>query len=237
MATTTEASLNERLLTAKCSRRACLAALRGGEVEQALGDPVYRLCLIRGIRYHYGLGEELRGTLPVFNRALNARSIMSNVIASFEGCPDDEVPYCVWHPETALQETYRELARRYPKMVYQVGRACAVAGYTQLYTQLYNELDILPDVHIAQEARKCGNLAIFEDIMSWTVRYSIMNDYTLSTNLDKPHSAHLNGDTCARWILDVKQGFKDADCEYEEEDGKLVSMGVWDEQGYDDNMF
>ena len=74
-------------------------------------------------------------------------------------------------------------------MAYLVGRACAVAGYTQLY----QELDILPDVHIAEEARKCGNLAIYENIVSQMVRYSIMNHYTLLVDLDNRRPASSSG--------------------------------------------
>lgn len=224
-------SLKDRLLVAKYSRGACLAALRGEDIPHALGDPVHRLCVIRGIRYHHGFANELRGILPVFTRALNARSIMSNVIPNFES--PDEVPYCIWHPETATEKTYRELARRFPHMAYQVGRACAVAGYTQLYT----ELDILPDAHIAEEARECGNLAIFEAIMSQPARYSIMNDYTLSTDPDNRKSVHLNGDTAVRWMLDVKQELVDATCTFSEENGKLVAHAIFDDIGFHDVMF
>jgi hypothetical protein len=57
-------------------------------------------------------------------------------------------------------------------MAYQVGRACAVAGYVDLY----EKLDILPEVHIAEEAREAGNSTIYEDLMSKPVRYAVMND-------------------------------------------------------------
>lgn len=62
----------------------------------------------------------------------------------------DEFPYCIWYPETAKEETYRALASRYPQMRYLVGPACAVAGYVDLY----KELDLLPEAHIAEEARE-----------------------------------------------------------------------------------
>ncbi|GAB7350065.1 hypothetical protein MBLNU459_g0734t1 [Dothideomycetes sp. NU459] len=229
-----EASLKDRLLIANFSRKACLAALRGKDIPHALGHPVHRLCVVRGIRYHYGFGDELRGVLPIFTRALNARSIMSNVVPSFQS--PDEIPYCIWHPETASEETYRELARRFPHMAYQVGRACAVAGYTQLY----KELNILPDVHVAEEARECGNFAIFEAIMSQPVRYSIMNDYTLSINLDNRELTHLNGDTAVRWMLDIKQKLTDATCSFFVKDGKLKHDGAcWyegDSKGYDEDL-
>lgn len=59
-------------------------------------------------------------------------------------------PYCIWYPDIAREDTYRELAERYPSMRYQVGRACAAAGYVDLY----KELCLLPDISIAEEARE-----------------------------------------------------------------------------------
>jgi hypothetical protein len=85
-------------------------------------------------------------------------------------------------------------------MGYHVGRACAVAGYTELYL----ELDILPEVHIAEEARECGNMDIFNTIMAQPIRYGIMNDYNLEVNPTNPQQAFLNGDTAVRWTLDFK---------------------------------
>jgi hypothetical protein len=58
-------------------------------------------------------------------------------------------------------------------MVYQVGRACAVAGYKDLY----RELDILPEAYLAKKARESGSLAIYEDIMSRPMQYAGMDDY------------------------------------------------------------
>lgn len=96
-----------------------LLRIRGEKIPHALGQPLHILCIIRGIHYHPGFGRELRGALPIFTRAMNARSIMSNIILDFDS--PDEVPYCIWHPVTALEETYRELARRWPHMAYKVG--------------------------------------------------------------------------------------------------------------------
>ncbi|KAL2137665.1 hypothetical protein VTI28DRAFT_8614 [Corynascus sepedonium] len=72
-------------------------------------------------------------------------------------------------------------------MRYQVGRACAVAGYYQLY----QELDLLP-----------GN--IFEVIMSAPVRYRVMDDATRTVKLDRPETpAFLNADTAVLSSLAV----------------------------------
>ncbi|KAB8356327.1 hypothetical protein FH972_023911 [Carpinus fangiana] len=180
----------------------CLAAIRGQRLpNRGLDLDVTRCSIVRGIRYHDDFGEELRGVLPMFTRALNARMIMSDMIPDMSDV--DEFPYCIWHPDVAQENTYRELAQRYPQMKYLVGRACAVGGYLDLY----KELDILPEVHIAEEARenKPTGAAIFELLMSSPCRYEVMNDYTRSINAENPRPlAQLNGDTAVLAFLNTK---------------------------------
>lgn len=173
------------------SDEACRLALRGEVVPQALGDRTARICTIRGIRHHAGFGEELHGVLPEFTRAVNARRIMSNIIPILDEKKPQNNPYCIWHPQIASQETYRVLAVKYPFMVYQVARACAVAGYTELYL----ELDILPDTHIAEEARESGHMDIYNNIMAKPARFSILNDYSRTIDANPTEPANLNGDT------------------------------------------
>lgn len=57
-------------------------------------------------------------------------------------------------------------------MKYLVGRACAVAGYYQLV----KELDLLPESHIAEEARDNKQWDIFSDIMANNVRYIFLEN-------------------------------------------------------------
>ncbi|KAK6225256.1 hypothetical protein QIS74_01303 [Colletotrichum tabaci] len=113
---------------------------------------------------------------------------------------EDSKPYCIWY-EIASEETYRKLFKRYPDMRYQVGRACAAAGYDTLY----GELNLLPDVSIAEEARETnndGSKRIFSDIMSQPTRYAVMDDYTRTINVSDPQpGAYLNGDTAVRSSL------------------------------------
>lgn len=59
--------------------------------------------------------------------------------------------------------------KHYPDMIYHAARSCAVAGYFDLYL----ELQVLPEVHVAVEARDAslarknkGSEAIYEQIMS-----------------------------------------------------------------------
>ncbi|KAB5580099.1 hypothetical protein GE09DRAFT_1212560 [Coniochaeta sp. 2T2.1] len=121
--------------------------------------------------------EQLRLT-----RRNNARLIAeSNTVPQMDH--PGQMPYCIWYPGFATEDTYRARARRYPALRYNVGRACAAGGFLDLYL----ELDLLPDVTIAEEARHTGvvnnsqqsSTAIFKHIMSQPVRYRVMDDYTL----------------------------------------------------------
>ncbi|GIK07218.1 hypothetical protein Aspvir_002875 [Aspergillus viridinutans] len=85
----------------------------------------------------------------------------------------DEFHYCIWYPETAKKETYRALASRYPQMKCLVGGACAVAGYVNLF-----RADLLPEAHIAEEARENKQWEIYEAIMAADLRYNATDDYT-----------------------------------------------------------
>ncbi|KAK7421154.1 hypothetical protein QQZ08_010084 [Neonectria magnoliae] len=108
---------------------------------------------------------------------------MSNTIP--DGLDDvDARPYCIWNPDFASPETYRDFARQYPARRCHVGRACAAAGYTELYA----ELGLLLDISIAEEARKSkrNNRAIFESITRNPVKYEIMDDYTCTFNTQNP---------------------------------------------------
>ncbi|KAF4429374.1 hypothetical protein F53441_14018 [Fusarium austroafricanum] len=91
-------------------------------------------------------------------------------------------------------------------MRYQVGRACAAAGYHALY----QELDLLPQVSIAEEVRESetdGGKLIYEETMSFKHRYAIMDDCKRSIELmDFECPAYLNGNTEVRWRLVARQG-------------------------------
>jgi hypothetical protein len=175
----------------------CLAALRGEKVPRTWDSFMGKICVVRGIRSHPGFATELLGSCGEFTRALHARAIMSGSIPDMKN--PDEFPYCIWYPAVASEGTYRELARRYPQMRYLVGRACAVAGYAALL----QELDLLPEVHIAEEARDNGHMGIFEALIKSPIKYAAMSDYD-RTMQDPPRVAHLNGDTAVRSLLDQK---------------------------------
>ncbi|KAJ5659899.1 hypothetical protein N7507_006350 [Penicillium longicatenatum] len=174
----------------------CFSAMEGKKVPENLDCLWSRRATIRGIRTSLEFAQsrsvvELCDEIkfPEFSRARNARLIMSNIIPELESPAVH--PYCIWYPEFANENTYRELVRRHPLMRYQVGRACAGAGYTDLY----KELNLLPDTSIAEEARESKHGAeIYQMIMSASQRYAIMNDYSRSINLDAKTPTYLNGD-------------------------------------------
>ncbi|KAF5642689.1 hypothetical protein F52700_3116 [Fusarium sp. NRRL 52700] len=63
----------------------------------------------------------------------------------------------------ASEDTYRSLASKFPDMRHQIGRACAAAGFHTLY----QELNLLPEVSIAEEARETKTDAQ-QGITRWT---------------------------------------------------------------------
>ncbi|KAI1203924.1 hypothetical protein F5X97DRAFT_282448 [Nemania serpens] len=202
----------------------CLGALRGERLPVNLDSIALRLCVLRGIRQFGGFGgfgAELRqlhsppkaSYSSSLIRALNARDIMDNRIPDMAG--PDEFPYCIWYPDVASEETYRLLAERYPSMRYLVGRACAVAGYANLF----HELRLLPEVSIAEEARdnkaenNGGSRAIYDEIISQPLRYAVLDDYARNSTPDNPRRvAGLNDDTAV--VSTLRQGrfsFKEAE--------------------------
>ena len=184
-------------------KKQCDAAIKGEQIPRQLKPRNHLLCLLRGIRHNPGFATELRAKYPnlkCIDRVLNARSTMSNVIPDV--VDHYEMPYCIWYPDVAREDTYRQLAAKYPGMCYQVGRACAVANYVGLY----KELGLLPDVHIAEEARDNNAMKIYNLIMTSDVKYDVMDDYTRTVNLESPKAGvHLNGDTAVRSLLEIKQ--------------------------------
>jgi hypothetical protein len=182
------------------------AAIRGEAVPQDLSHDVTIRSLVSGIRQHDGFAEELRGKAqhPSVIRALNARAIMSNRLPE-PNPPTQELPYCFWYPDIPNEQTLRHLLKDHPNpiMPYLVARACAAGGYTGLY----DELNVLPDVAIAEEARdnKASGKEIYDRIMSAPTRYKVMDDYNCTVSLHPKPGAFLNGDACVRSTLDKKQ--------------------------------
>jgi hypothetical protein len=207
-----------RLLSQSAFRAGeCFSALHGRKLPLNLGGQTARLCVIGGLRKHIdfansdAVDELCRAPgQEVFARARNAGMIMNDQLPGTKLLEHRSwYPYCIWYPRVASEETYRRLAAAVPDMRYQVGRACAVAGYFQLY----DELDLLPDPTIAEEARENkqgpaagGAALIYERIMAAPTRYSVMNDYERTVELDnaKP-GAHLNADTAVVASLEQRK--------------------------------
>jgi hypothetical protein len=176
-------------------------ALLGVKIPPNMDLELAQRAIIRGIRYNDGFARELHGTDSRFTRALNAQAIMNNRIPDM--LDHDEFPYCIWHPSAPSQDTCRALLQRYPQMIYQIGRVCAVAGYTDLY----HSLALLPEAHIAEEARDNNNPDIYNAITSQPVKYTVFNDYTRTYTPCSPRPSLINGDTCVRSMLEVKQRY------------------------------
>jgi hypothetical protein len=84
---------------------------------------------------------------------------------------------------------------------------------------------LLPEVHIAEEARDNGCTVIFEEIIGSPVMYSVMNDY--SRQIENPRVAKVNGDTAVQSSLEIKQ-------KYARPTGV---KGGWREHGYREGYF
>ncbi|RGP66616.1 hypothetical protein FLONG3_8812 [Fusarium longipes] len=183
-------------------------AIRGECVPRTLDCSVALAALIQGTRLHYDFANteavichsRLNDEVA---RARNARLIVSNEIPDSMDEESEQQPYCIWYPDLATEETCRTLFSKYPNMRYQIGRACAAAGY---YT-LYKELSLLPDVSIAEEARESrteGGRQIYNDIMNAEFPYAVIDDSQRQIAIDfdtvlAEHPAYLNGDTEVRW--------------------------------------
>ena len=135
----------------------CRRILRGemiptaDQISRSHDECMLRQSIVHVIRHNAAVANlpEVAGMCQssrnaVFTRACNARLIMSNIIPDVD--EPQHVPYCIWFPDLATPETYSKLAKHYPGLRYLVAPACAVGGYISLY----RELDLLPDVSIAE---------------------------------------------------------------------------------------
>ncbi|KAF5682677.1 hypothetical protein FGLOB1_14870, partial [Fusarium globosum] len=127
-------------------------AIRGDVVPRLLEDRDSRAALIRGIRLHYHLAmsEPVKRLSSSMPQVARARNARRIM--------SNDIPERI----TAEEQPY-------------FGRACAAAGYHALY----HELDLLPEVSIAEEARESetdGGKLIYDEIMSFKYRYAIMDD-------------------------------------------------------------
>ncbi|KAF4959600.1 hypothetical protein FSARC_10686 [Fusarium sarcochroum] len=209
--------MEQRLQSSTFSEQECYDAVQGHSLPLNLGNDVVRLCVISGIRHHLsfalspGISELcLVEGQEVFARARNARLIMSGILPSHEQMKGRHLqPYCIWYPDVASEDTYQRLFLRFPDLKYQVGRACAVGDYNQLY----QELGLLPDISIAEEARGVpgdpGSSEIFRQIMNAPVRYNIMHDYTREIDMGAEPGAQLNGDTITIAALAHRQKYEE----------------------------
>ncbi|KAH9885374.1 hypothetical protein F4778DRAFT_799173 [Xylariomycetidae sp. FL2044] len=221
-----QTTLAQRFNSHQYDRQDVLHALRGENLSEHLGYPLIKLCITSGILHRPSFAEGEAAVLrrlpghPVFTRAINARAIMSNRVPDMDpAAHPEELPYCIWYPDVAHQDTYRQLVRRYPQMRYQAARACALQ-------------DLLPEVSIAEEARDAGSDAILTHIMSQPVRYKVMDDYFRTVKPEAAHPASVNNDTFVLSMLKrQKQEFTDPS------DSDDFSVMPWDCPGFKNMMF
>ncbi|OHE92262.1 hypothetical protein CORC01_12431 [Colletotrichum orchidophilum] len=213
--------LEKRLRSRRYNHADAMAAFKGKLLPHDLGQELTRLYVVRGIRFHadfcFGPAAVLRGSLPLFTRALNARAIMSNRVPDMDPDRPEDMPYCIWFPDLPAEDTLRELVRCFPAMVYQAARACAIAGHTELYKEL--AVQILPKVSIAEEARENGNQAIFNLMMEAPCRYKVFDEYNRTMKIMAPKPAFLNGDTAIRPYLLETQVFEPPGGRMDDEEG------------------
>lgn len=161
-----------------------------------------RLCFVHAIRHRSSyasltaVAAICTGTVDsrdaVFARTYYARLIMDNNVPEMDNNKPETLPYCIWYPNVASEATYRQLAQQYPALRYQIGRACAIAGYTSLYS----ELSLLPDASIAEEARSSSKgTDIYRSVMDQPLRYRVMDDYTRAILNPPIANVFVNGDT------------------------------------------
>ncbi|KAI1169947.1 hypothetical protein F4777DRAFT_592335 [Nemania sp. FL0916] len=154
------------------TQKQCLAALRGEITPADLGSVSLRLCVLHGIRQHDGFGAELR-----CSHSPPKASYSSSLIRALNA---------------------RDImSNRIPD----IERACAVAGYVGLF----KKLELLPEVSIAEEAGDCavagneGSSTIYDIIIRQPLKFSVLDDYARSSQLDNPrHVVGLNGDTALK---------------------------------------
>ncbi|KAF3811697.1 LysM domain-containing protein [Colletotrichum gloeosporioides] len=236
----------QRLRSRRYIHADAVAAFEGKRLPHDLGRELTRLCVVHGIRFHadfcFGPAAVLRGSLPLFTRALNARAIMSNRVPDMNPDQPGDMPYCIWFPDLPSEDTLRELVRCVPAMAYQAARACAVAGHTELYKEL--SVQILPEVSIAEEARENGSHAIFNMIMEAPCRYKVFDDYNRTIDTTAPKPAFLNGDTAIRPYLLETQAFgppvgrlDDEEGDSEPDDDELDPWGLSPPLGFIQTRF
>jgi len=200
------------------SQEAVLAAIRGLSVPSEMLEgktlhPPPLQAVVCGIRRHANFAsspdvEKIHplGVYPAVSRAQAARLIMSNQVPELDADKPETIPYCIWHPAVASEESYRQLAERYPVMRYHVGRAYAIGGIHGVVSEARPP----SDVAIAEEARDNGSYEIFDDIMSRPARFAIMNDYNLTVTIETPNfRPFLNGDATVRSFLDRQVSLED----------------------------
>lgn len=152
---------------------------------------VYINCVVHGVYHDYSFAlwcDDIASlsSNAIIKAAINACRIMNDDLNI-----DGPLPYCIWYPRLASQHTYRTLYSLHPHMKYSIARACVIANYVELY----DEMNLLPEVNIMLEAYDANNMYMYNSIMSSCVKYYVMDDY--NRRYVKPIVTNHNlNDTC-----------------------------------------
>ncbi|OHW96713.1 hypothetical protein CSPAE12_04625 [Colletotrichum incanum] len=89
-------NLEKRLRSRRSIHADAMAAFEGKRLTHDLGQELARLCAVRGIEFHadfcFSPATVLRGSLPHFTRALNARAIMSSRVPDKNPDRSESIP-------------------------------------------------------------------------------------------------------------------------------------------------
>ncbi|CEJ89745.1 hypothetical protein VHEMI05570 [[Torrubiella] hemipterigena] len=189
-----------------------------------------RLCFIYALRHCKGYIDDAavaRRCLSsnddsedaAFLRTYYAHCIMNNNIPDIDTSKPKTLPYCIWYPDLAKESTYREVAERYPQLKYHVARACAIAGYTSLY----RELDILPEIAVAEEARESPAGAEIWQLLKDKPDTATLNEFQWRIGHDAIRSYHyMSFDVTEDGTIGPERVPKNSETEYGEDEQSLL---------------
>ena len=148
-------------------------------------------CILRGIYKNLSFAYWCKDNIEkeFIQEAVSSKLIMNDDLSFVRG----DI-YCIWYPQIASEETYEKLVKMREDLKYGVARACAIAGYTDLY----RSLNVLPEIHVLHEALEAENCDIVKNILSDGRLYSAMDD-DYGMYLDEPvPTRFIRGVTCTR---------------------------------------
>lgn len=128
-------------------------------------------CINHGIMESLDFAKWCKQNIPKKEKSIHAKISEKFIMNNMLDYVLDNI-YCIWYPEIASEKTYEELYTKYPKFKYIIGRACIIAGYTNLY----KKLDLLPDATIYYEIINSDKKDFVHLMENRDNFYAILND-------------------------------------------------------------